>query len=236
MDVDLILENILADLREKNAGSRSAMINIRKSDDTDNGDFFKNALEAIYISVFTARMISLNFMHGDRKIPFLDYLVDDFVNSLKTGSTPKKYRFNFPREESCILFWQGLKKLMANYIQYHYRNAALVPIIRKVMMPDIVNSGQPQHIAQSLLHHLSEQNVIAVYHVTAPIYMTSSIILNPNDPVACNAYLMLQSANGEDQPHKLTGQELTLWKLFVWESLKTQSPGISIAFADQYQF
>lgn len=244
-----ILNDVVTDLSDKNSLKKNYPIISRK--ETENyRSLFENIVTARYISIFTAREISMDLYFSGRRIPIIDFLVDDFLNTLKMGENVKKYRFNFPLEETCLLFWRGLKNEIARHITVN-------PRALSVVMPLLISNNSFRHttlpifpaapvsieeykeieksVVPALLNFLSTNGIVNVFHLKSPVYVTPSIALNPNDPSNATAYLFLRSPSGEDTPHRLSEHEMLYWKLFVWDNLKINNQGRLVAPSDRYE-
>lgn len=90
------------------------------------------------------------------------------------------------------------------------------------------------YLAPLLLQYLSESGLLCVYHLKSPVYLAPSISIDPNDPTSCCTFLFLQSATGEDIVHRLSDQEVILWRLFVWNNLKLNRAGRTVEFKGTY--
>lgn len=244
-DSHVVLENILLDLREKNLAPRYTPDNSTLPSDSYR-DFFQSFLNASHISVFTAREITFDLNISEKKISVIEFLIDDFISSFKSHIGIKRYSFNFPLHQSCCLFWRALRKEIVRYLKLNrhflpsvlplltdvYNANSIVPLLKNEI--NIADKQIGSDIVPSLLLYLSAESIVSVYHLPAPVYLTSSVVMNPNDPKARDTYLLLKSPKGEDLPHKLTNEEVTMWKFFVWEKIKMDNEGIPIPYSSLY--
>lgn len=241
-----ILNEILTDLREKNMAVRYLPTLPSKKGYKSEVTFFESILEGSQISIFTTREIIIEFNLLNRKQSLVELLLEDLLISLKENKRIKKYRFNFPLNQTCVLFWQGFEKTITNYLMNNIDSLSFIlPIIshsshsnplehiyNKVELDK--NKNSLQRVSKYLLSYLSNNHIINVFHLPDPVYLTPSIIINPNDPLDANGYLFLQSSSsGEDEIHKLTPHELLLWRFFVWEKLKINKSGKLIEYNEE---
>lgn len=221
--------------------------NISTSYDTGNrrgaiiGGFLKEIVSANYISVFTSREIMFEYEIGGEKISFVDLLIQNLIDTLKSGNRIKYYRFNFPLEQTCQLFWRGLRKEIVKYLK---SNSEILPTIlsnvkvlvsnyntKELQEPIQYYGGFEERVANELLGYLSKNEIINVFHLKAPVFLVPSVTINPNENNNASTYLFLQSSYGNENLHKLSNEEQLLWKFFVWDNLKKNKTGKSLMYS-----
>lgn len=165
----------------------------------------------------------------------------------------KFYRFNFPAETYCRIFWLGLEKIITRSLAsmdyeekmqliYHKSFAITTDTIsayeryweRKKHQPDtdeIVQEGSElrKRIAQEILERLNRNKIIMVFAVEAPIFTIPFIAINPNESSA-KVYALLDIEDRLSLPYKFTPDNTMLWRLFVWDKLKVSNAGKNIPY------
>jgi hypothetical protein len=68
---------------------------------------------------------------------------------------------------------------------------------------------------------LNVNRYILVFQVTAPFYTIPVIAIDPDDPKAARLYAILENGNPNVYIHKYQKEDYQLWRLFVWDNLKT---------------
>lgn len=200
-------------------------------------EFFLQLSNADYVSVFSTREIKFQ-----KKTSFADLLLDGLIKSLREGSHNKWYRFNFPVEQTCYLFWLGLRKEVIKYlhINKNYLPSAISQLHSNAIISfNSVNDfeGYPNiesRVASEILTYLSKHRIICVFAINAPIFLMPFVAINPNDRSTRSVYSIYQSDNGEDQIHKFTTDEMFYWSFFVWDNLRSNEFGRQIEYSDSY--
>ncbi len=225
-DVVPVFHQIVDDLKEKNVPQRDRM-GARKEDDLYDELTHKIAAADV-ITVFTAREITIELKLGDKKVPIKDFLIRELFSSLQNGIETKRFRFNFPLEQTCILFWKGLREEIANYL---FTNDSDISFVLALLNGPTVQTG-PSEIASALLQHLSQKNIISVYWLKAPVYLTSVLLLQSRQRnSSSDIYLFLKTAGNQEQIYRMCDQEILLSKLFVWDSLKLSGQGDLVEYS-----
>lgn len=209
-----------------------------------NANFVNDIIAAKNIAVFTAREVRLEFDVYNKK-SLVEFLFDDFMNSIKEGRLSKLYRFNFPRTKMCILFWRGLHEVLTRYLQTN--NHTFISILQGFQSQYHLNvndllatskkSLNESALAEVILSYLSESKSISVFKSNAPVFTIPTIVMNPNDFTNSKAYVMYLNDKGKDEIHKLGYEDIYNWKTYVWESLKINTnQSILVSFSESMSF
>ena len=242
VNADDITEMIISDFKSINRKDDSIDSGVRKSHVVSG--FLKEVIGANYLSVFTSREILFQYEMGDKKVSFVDLLIRNLIDSIKSGVELKYYRFNFPLEQTCELFWRGLRKEVIKYLK---TDASLISSLLSTvkLLPknsfenqvqeDVQDYGNAENrIVSGLLNYLSSNGIINVFHLEGPAYLVPSVAINPNESNNACTYLFLQSSQGGENLHKLSSEEQVLWKLFFWNNLKKNKIGKSIEYRNAF--
>jgi len=224
-----IINIIVNDLIEKN--KQSLYPTTRTSDkQSDNNEFFNKLSSTEYLAVFTTREIKLK-----DSFSIIDILLEELMKSLSEGGHNKWYRFNFPTEQICYLFWMALKKIISNYLK---RNSIGLKIYLDTLNENEIISFnyesysnlnyKTEFVAEEIIKYLSFNRILIVFHLNAPVYTVPFIALNPNDRTNKDVFCFMQNENGSDNLHKLTKDELFQWRYFVWDTLRVNNSGKEI--------
>jgi hypothetical protein len=239
-----IADTIISDLQNRN--QRFVYLQPQSSTSISNrnpsvvGDFIKGVLDAEYISVFTSREIKFEYEVSNKKISFIDLLLDDLFISFKNRLPLKYYRFNFPLEQTSQLFWRGLRKELSKHLLADKKNLSSVLAVLKLnditdLSLDKRYDGKyknfEEKVASEVLSFLSINEIVNVFHLKAPIYLVPSVALSPNKLGKASTYLFLQSESDIENIHKLSSEELLLWRFFVWDNLKKNKSGELITYS-----
>lgn len=218
---------IIEGLREKNSHIVKEGITPVYS---GNANFVNDIINAKNIAIFTAREIRLEFDIYNKKMSLVEFLFDDLMNALKENKSIKLYRFNFPRKETCILFWRGLHKELTSFLKTDKRTFLSMhqllmanPLNNKDMLAKEANENSENALAALILNFLSVNKKICVFQSSAPVFTLPTIVMNPNDFTTSKAYVMYLDDKGKDQIHKLGYADIHNWQTFVWENLKINS-------------
>jgi hypothetical protein len=231
-DVAEILQQIVSDLKERNIARRTP-VQVTKRESEKYPELAYEIQHAAVITIYTAREIDIELQLPDKRMPVNAFLVEDLIFSLQNEREIKKYHFNFPLEQLCILFWRGLRNEIAHFISHHSHTLFfIIPFLRTNEWPtdygteDFPNfsEGVESTVASELLLRLSKINIINVYHLQAPIYIASilSIDVNQNNN---STYLCFKTDEDEEQLYKLSRQDMFFSRLFVWDHLKMKKQG-----------
>jgi hypothetical protein len=231
-DTQFVTDEIISDLIEKNTPARIEIIREPVPDVVN--EFYSNLTNASYISVFTARELILN-----KTSRLVDSLIEGLITSLFEGTQNKWYRFNFPLEQLCTLFWMGVRKELAKYIgsSRYPRQWMINTLYENKILPfaadNIAEHGYDldMKISSEIVQYLSNSDIITVFYLQSPVYSLPIITLNPNDRQAAQTYCVFQSSSGEDQLHKMTRDEMFFWSYFVWDNLRVNNSGKQLKYS-----
>ncbi|MBN9383505.1 MAG: hypothetical protein J0H74_22295 [Chitinophagaceae bacterium] len=231
--VDDILEQIVDDLKERNTVRKHIFREAPKVEADKYTELAYELLNATTITIFTARDINMELQVLGRKLAIQEFFIENLVFSLQRGAMPRKFFFNFPSENLCVLFWKALKKQLASFLDFHDHVLSFVlPLIRSCAR-SAVSNDMGSAVSSALLTYLSKENIINVYHLSAPVYTTSVISLELPEFVS-SVYLCLNTDEGQDHLHKLSLEEKFLTRLFVWDNLKIHHAGSLIKYQESY--
>jgi len=231
----------VTDLKDKNIVRRHTSPSVKKEPDM-NAELAYEILHSTAIIIFTARAINIELKMMSQKISINTLLIEDLICALKSNQPPKKYHFNFPLEQTCILFWKGMREELANFIATHsHLLSSILRLLRGIIKStdsDFDYYSQPKEgeqstVASDLLQYLSNESIVNVYHLQAPVYIASIISLEQNQHTS-STYLCLKSDEGQDQLHKLSREDMFLSTFFVWNYLKMTQAGCAIRYQASY--
>jgi len=237
-----VLEQIVEDLKDRNSTRRHLFKETSKNEVDKCTELAYELLNATSITIFTAREIKMELNVRGRKRAINEFLIENLVFSLQRNARPKKFHFNFPFERICVSFWKGLRKELAKYLYLHdHVLSFILPLIKSGIKTVDYNTDTLFHagddvesvIASTLLSYLSRENIINVYYLSAPVYISSVISLELSE-CDSSAYLCLETLGGQDQLHKLSDREMFISRLFVWDNVKTHHPGSLMRYQDSY--
>ena len=205
--------------------------------------------EAGHIIVISARPIDLNLPLKESEFNIRNWFYEDLVRAmLGAVDRMKYYRFNFPTETYCDLFWQGLEKLMIKYlfnladrpeyIRFLYTENFTVTtetfheyetfIQSRPFMPDDQVSQKRYEImyriATEVIERLNRNKFISVFYNSHPIFSVPIIAINPNDS-GCKIYGILDSEEDKNVVYKFSQENTILWRLFFWDKIKASDMG-----------
>ncbi len=236
-----IVDFIINDLVEKNDRFKNDAAKSQENLSFQNNDFFTSITSARYISVFSAREIRYELSIQGKNFSLAHLLIEDLIISLGNTKPVKSYRFNFPLPQTCMLFWVGIQKEIARYLQ---ENRNSFDYVRDNFINRNFRSGAMKEkeildeltLSAEILLHLSKTKIIRVFHLTAPIFLIPFIALNPNDAELSQTYCIFQNDEGKQFFHKLSRTELTFWRIFVWDNLRVHDFGKIIEYKRRPEF
>lgn len=187
---------------------------------------------ANYIAVITSRPLELGINLEARAFSFQRYLLNDLMQTfINPNKKLKNYRFNFPLQSFCELFWKELRKFVRFYIQRKIHEESLYAALKSnyklshnklslLKLKDLAYKDL-EEIVDCVLEYLNTNKHMLVFHVTAPIYSMPLLAINPDDPKTASLYAMLEDSNQGVSIHRYQKEDFMLWRLFVWDNLKT---------------
>jgi len=242
-ELDEYFETLIKSIRSKNKKDNFRSRNSLPFDSSAS-DFFPNIVDANYITIFTAREAKLKIELKNKKVSLAEFFLDDILNNILDNRPTKYYRFNFPRKETCILFWRGIKKELINYLESQKsitewvgRNAVEKLGVRPT---ELFSKSTPienpyLYVANKIAQNLSDNNLVSVYQTELPVFTVPVIAIDPHDIIKSKAYLLLLNETGEDNIHKMTTEEFYNWRFYVWENLRlNKSKNSLVPFSELY--
>jgi hypothetical protein len=247
-----VLNSILEGLQEKNGA-------LTRKQDIGHHVGSKISLKedikaAEYVVVVTARPIDMNLPIKESEFTVRNWFYDDLVKSI-LGSTNrmKSYRFNFPTNTYCDLFWHGLEKLMVKYlfnlaeqpeyIKFLYQENFTVTTEtfhdyesfmqeRALLSKDEANAQKlilMQRIAGEVIERLNRNKFISLFYISQPIFSIPIIAINPNES-NCKVYGILDSEEDKNLVYKFSQENTTLWRIFFWDKVTVFEMGEPAAY------
>jgi len=229
-DVQTVIGEIVTDLKTRNMTGETASQPILSFEGKRN-DLAYKILDAHKLTIISASKFDLELKVLNRKLSFMELILEYLVSSLQEEELKKKYYFNFPMEQICVSFWKDIKERLEEYIS---RNDHSLSIIRSFLRSTHSLSSPVDRVASQLLNYFSLNNIINIYYLQAPVYWTSVISLEMEAPYGSETYLYFQSGDGADFFHQLSSQEMTLSKIFVWDHLKMNAYGHLVPYDISY--
>lgn len=231
-DVYDLVNKIVTDLREKNAAKASTEQKSRNPSE----DFLLDMSSARYIAVMTSRPLEIGVPEQPAFPPLRRLLFNDLISRLFNQNLDLKfYRFNFPQQSYCELLWRGLRKVLFQHLKEHlsfeYINAIKFKFKHNDLnLPDEVeqlkgNALLIEKIVDQILHLLNRERYILTFVTRAPIYSLPMIVMNPIDNKKIKVYAMLDMNPESMSVFKLPENETLLYRIFVWDQLKTTEYG-----------
>jgi hypothetical protein len=228
--VHYLVKLIADDLRSRNQKNRT-FPTVRRDTSTTAEQFLFHLDRAEYISVFSSREIQLSDAHS---VSLIYFLLEDFFENLREQEIRKRYKFNFPSHQKCLLFWKSLETHMKEYVIHNKER--LLAVLHH--LPDMHYGAElfepdPAVITVRLLRDFSERRVFSVFLLEAPVYLAPTITFDPLDSAFGATYLFLQALDGKDHLHRLSESEFFSWKHFVFDHLRIYHEGQHIPYAPQ---
>lgn len=234
-----IVVSLIESLRQKN--SRIAKTETKNTiKDQLNFDLS----EANYIAIITSRPLEIDIQNETIFFSLRNFLFKDLLDRLSDVEKDlKSYRFNFPLDTYCYLFWRGLKRILKNHIRgnitptlfesLHDKFALNYPTFAKLESKTDYSDNELNELVDEILKGLYRNRYILVFHTTAPIYGMPLIILNPTDQRNMKVYTLLQDEKSINI-FKYPEQDCVLWRVFVWDKLKSKDlAGIEIPYSEK---
>lgn len=225
-DVPQMVDMILTAIRQKNSGI------VKTEVKTSFLEQFTSDLDnAHYVAVITARPLEIEAPERPGSPTLRNFLFTDLIARLYNKEKDlKSYRFNFPNESFGYLFWRGLKRILfrqfkANpspelfdslYQKFAIENNPLTAANEQQKLTD----DQLDNIVNETLLKLNTNRFILVFTTTAPVYGLPLVAFDPSDTKNNKVYAILE---GEKMNlYKFPDSETLLWRLFMWDPLKSK--------------
>lgn len=235
MDVDTadeIVMQVVDYIKEK----KTALINADiKSSIYD--ELKSNFSAGNYVVVITSRPIDIYSNINYPKFSLREILLEDFLTSLTDSEKDfKNYRFNFPLETLAYTFWMGLRRLLATYLHKNinknkeelferlYQKFTLKPsTITEIEGNKNFIKEHIEDIVNEIILSLNKKKHIVVFVCTAPIYSVPIIAINPDETRNSKLYCLLEDEKQQVDIYSYQPEDITLWRIFVWDKLRNQS-------------
>lgn len=230
---DEIYEQVLAALQDKNIAAKT-------SDKAPHfiDKVYQDLAAGNYIAVITSRPLEISANLEQKVFSFQKYFIQDLIESfLQPGKNLKRYRFNFPLSQYADIFWRELKKIIVTFLNAKRHDASLhnglmknylvsIELLTSLKSASPIQSKVVEEVAEEILMHLTEFRYLLVFVVDAPIYSMPIIAIDPDDPINSRIYAVLDTTHSV-HIHKYLQDDYTLWRLFVWDKLKTNSTDVT---------
>ncbi len=226
VDVTKLVDEILESIKEKNLA-------IGKSELKSSliGQFVYDLQNANYIVVITSRPLEIEAPDKEGLPTLRHLLFSDLIARIYDKEKKlKSYRFNFPNESFCYLFWRGLKRILIRQIKtvsspelfesLHSKFKLETNMESVLKYQESLTDEQIEMIVDEILLRLNSERYLLVFTTTAPIYGLPTIALDPSDTKNNKIYSILD--NEKMTLFKFPENETLLWRLFAWDPLKSK--------------
>jgi hypothetical protein len=218
--------------------------------------FKKDISNANYICIISSKPMNDEIESNSSDFSIRAFFIDDLINNLlHTSPARKVYRFNFPLESYCEIFWKGLEKELfkrfdalidesENVIDNLYDKKIISSrsmteyktyLDSKDPAPgtlekDLINKEEfLSRLITDIILSLNNTKTILTYLTTEPIYSIPLISTNPNDS-KCQIYFLLEDEHKAQTLFKTSPDTILLWRIFVWDVLKSNSKSKEITY------
>jgi len=191
---------------------------------------FKNGK---YISIITSKPLEIEADISNDKFSLRKLVFEDFVDSILSTNQPlKDYRFNFPAESSGALFWKGINKQLIKYLKTLENRKDFLSAIQQKIHIDfnenvdlfhqpVLSDVEIYATSASILRALRKECKLVVFTCDTPIYSLPLIVIDPAETRNAKIYAILDSDNENFNVYKFSNEEIVLWRLFVWDKIKS---------------
>lgn len=227
-DPVLVRNTIISALKNRNLPSKAADSKVSFIDQV-----YADLAAAKYIAVVSSRPLEISGNLQEKPFSFQKFFIEDLMASFfQPGKVLKKYRFNFPLIQYAEIFWKELRKIIVRIIIDKQHEASLhVALFRNYLikgdqinlLKDImpIENDDAETIANNILLFINGRNrLLLVFVIELPIYSMPIIALDPDDPLSSKIYAVLDTSQ-QVIIHKYAQEDYLLWRLFVWDKLKT---------------
>jgi len=217
---DTLVGAVLDGVREKNSTIARAEIKTTPID-----QFVSDIRLAHYIAVITSRPLEIEIQERTNFPNLRNILLSDLINQLYNEERVLRYyRFNFPTESFGNLFWRGLKRILFRQFKTNpspelFRSLRIKFTI-EVDDTENLTDGFFQNLVHETLMYLNTNKYVLVFATTAPVYGFPIVAMDPSDIVNSKVYSILESE--KMTLLKFPDNETLLWRLFVWDLLKSK--------------
>jgi len=231
-DVDFVFEEIITSLEEKNSTQLHHHSNPNIVD-----QLYTDISLARYIAVITSKPIELQGTSTTQSLQTVFF--NDLLEEMKKDLPAKHYSFNFPSKDYCFLLWNGLRKLLIQFLRKNNSMSFISDLYRNFLTKTYTYIQFEQtaslsrdlllQSADEILESLNRNRVVTVFEVSAPIYSMPLIALNPNEAKNCRIYAVLEDEISTSI-HRYSQQDTVLWRLFYWNKIRSQDRGIPVYY------
>ncbi len=225
---DQIVKEVVAGVKLKNESNRSNSKQLPTFDRL-KADFNS----ANYIAIITANPLEIELDTSKDMFSLRKLFVDDFLKYISNpDSIVKKYRLLLPLESTCQLFWKGLKNIVFTFIKENKYDDNLMKFLGEryssqynqldLFINDLPIDEYIERLTSSLITSLNNEGNIVVFSHTTPLFNLPTIALNPADSRRSKVYSLLDTEREEAYVHTYSINETVLWRLFVWDRIKTK--------------
>ncbi|NCI51358.1 hypothetical protein GWC95_15625 [Sediminibacterium roseum] len=249
-EVGEIYNRILDSLGKKNATLTKTERSVSATKNT-----FKDELSAAsYVSYVTAKPMDVDNIINVGNFSIRKLFFNDLIEFLfRQSDKPKYYRFNFPLDTYCDIFWHGLEKTLNKYFNEHFADRDKIDRLQNknlisketllhyeetlgnkqrdalpAFMQDPRQLSFVHQLIRELLTSLNQKRIILTFEVKEPIYSMPLIGLNPNEDG--RLYYLLENDNKEQSLVNSSKEAFLIWRIFVWEKLKADKRSKEIKF------
>jgi hypothetical protein len=174
---------------------------VGQKSNTRIGHFQNDLLQARYIAIIATRPFEAydQMLNGEEKA-LINIFKADISEALTRNQVPSRiYRFNFPMQNHCELFWKNLGKL-----------------INIEMNKLAIATGS----ADESVKFLYSERIIRTYHVEDPIFSLPMVAINPDGSSTARLYTVVETENMGVSFLKISKDDMYPWKTFVWDKIK----------------
>lgn len=237
-----ITEKVIFSLTKKNKRQNVESTNTVIFD--SKKELYKDVFNAHYILVIAAHPFDID--NSDSRESLQKLLIQDLLDTfLSPEKQLKHYRFNFPLQQMCELFWLAVKKSLEKALtkfvnsKTFFDSLYLRSLITKLTYEEValnedINGEKISKVSIDILNYLNINKYLLVFLMDQPIYTAPLIVIDPNDLRNCKAYFILENESGKATVNNLPFQDIVTWKLFVFDKIKTQGLGRQINFKSNF--
>ena len=228
----ITVDDIVKDLKEKSASVNKQIIKGSLVEQLNN-----DINNANYIALFTARPLEIASPTILSKFSFRFFLLMDLLDCLINKEKEIKfYRFNFPLDSSAVLFWKGLKKILFNYLLANIQKDFIIDIlyekftlktltVQQLKQKETILPENVINVVNEMLELLNRNKKIMVFVLNTPVYAIPILALDPAEAKNAKVYAILNNEKNDEPIFKYQYDDAMLWRLFVWDQLKTERFG-----------
>lgn len=232
---------ILKDLNQKNAPLLRS-----ESKALPKNNLQIEMAEASYVSIITANPISVETPSRITGAFSLRHLfIEDLMLNLSTKEAPlKTYRFSFPMETHCEIFWIAFQQTLVEYLNVKMDDKNFIDtlynkftiktsthsLVERYLSKPTNTTDEPMNdavrfqlleaLSRNIIELLNRNKHVTTHLVTEPVYTVPVLVLNPNELGAGKMYLIVEDENKSVNVIKSTRENLLIWTLFVWDRIK----------------